>query len=120
MIIFRRVILCFLFGLLCMAVKAQEQRERTISGNVIGKVLKEIGKESFVIMAFHLIAFKALTLILFIFGIDERLGLTYPNVGDSSLLLLLYTIIGIFLPLLFVKMVRYIPSTIRQIIKSKC
>jgi len=92
---------------------------RTISGNVIGKVLKEIGKESFVIMAFHLIAFKALTLILFIFGIDERLGLTYPNVGDSSLLLL-YTIIGIFLPLLFVKMVRYIPSTIRQIIKSKC
>ena len=53
MIIFRRVILCFLFGLLCMAVKAQEQRERTISGNVADAELKE-PMELITIQMFHI------------------------------------------------------------------
>ena len=53
MIIFRRVILCFLFGLLCMAVKAQEQRERTISGNVADSELKE-PMELITIQMFHI------------------------------------------------------------------
>ena len=81
--------------------------------NIIGKIFNEIGKESFAIMALHFIAFKILTLILNLWGIDVNLGQTNPYVGYSVILLALYTIIGLFLPVIFIKVIRSLLSTIR-------
>ncbi len=86
---------------------------KRIYRNIIGKIFNEIGKESFTIMALHFIAFKILTLILNLCGIDVNLGQTNPYVGYSVILLVLYTIIGLFLPILFIKVIRSLLSTIR-------
>lgn len=80
----------------------------------IGKWLEQCGKDSFYIMALHIVGFKLCTMFLMTIGIvDGGLErLMTPHLGNNVLLLVCYTLCGMVLPLLFLYLIRKIKAFI--------
>lgn len=71
---------------------------KKMEGGIVGRGLGIIGRQSFHIMTWHLLAFKLLTVLLNSCGMNLNLAqLNSPDAG-SVLLLLLYTAVGVLLP----------------------
>lgn len=80
----------------CFISKKLEKRR-------IGKVLELCGRESFYIMGLHIVGFKLCTMLLMSLGVVDG-GLEYlmtPKLGNNVILLIVYTLCGMFFPVAF-------------------
>ena len=75
-------------------------------------ILTIVGKDSFYIMAFHLLAFKICTLLLYSIGIDRNIGLLIAPTENNVFLICYYLISGIFIPLAIIHLFRLIKRII--------
>ena len=83
---------------------------KKIEHNIIGTVLRLVGKESFYIMGLHFLAFKALTGLLILCGYDRPIAELCPTVGGNIALFFLYFVCGVSLPVIFIVLFRKIKS----------
>lgn len=73
-----------------------------IEGNPVERFVRYCGKESFYIMALHIVGFKLCTMSLSLIGINVcRLSDLQPHVGNNILLVLSYLAFGVLFPLAF-------------------
>ena len=72
------------------------------------RILTFIGRDSFYIMALHLLGFKVMTLIINLFGYQQNLALLSAPTSDNILFYILYVIAGTFIPLLMIYLFRII------------
>lgn len=74
----------------------------------IGKVLELCGKESFYIMGLHIVGFKLCTMFLMALGVvDGGLeNVMTPKLGSDIILLIIYTLCGLFFPVGFIYIFR--------------
>ena len=82
----------------------------------IGKVLEVCGRESFYIMGLHIVGFKLCTMLLMALGVVDG-GLEYlmtPKLGNNIILLIVYTLCGLFFPVAFIYGLRKLKSFILQ------
>lgn len=80
----------------------------------IGKVLELCGRESFYIMGLHIVGFKLCTMLLMVLNIVDG-GLEYlmtPKLGNNIILLIVYTLCGLFFPVAFMYVFRRLKSFI--------
>lgn len=87
--------------LLCYMSKAIAKKK-----TVLSRLLAVIGRESFYIMALHLLGFKICTLLLNAFGADACLSALTPTVGSHVLLFIAYLAAGALLPIAFMLVYR--------------
>jgi hypothetical protein len=80
----------------------------------IGKWLELCGRESFYIMGLHIVGFKLCTMMLMGIGIiDGGLEKTMtPDLNGNVILLVIYTICGMAIPLMFITVFRKVKSLI--------
>lgn len=82
----------------------------------LGGILSEVGRDSFSIMALHLMAFKPCTILLNGWGQNLPLGqLTAP--AHNAVTYLLYLIAGIILPMAFIRLFRWGKARVMQCLK---
>jgi len=82
----------------------------------LGGILSEVGRDSFSIMALHLMAFKPCTILLNGWGQNLPLGqLTAP--AHNAVTYLLYLIAGIVLPMAFIRLFRWGKARVMQCLK---
>ena len=82
----------------------------------IGKVLELCGRDSFYIMGLHIVGFKLCTMLLMALGIVDD-GLEYlmtPQLGNNVILLIVYTLFGLFFPIAFMYGFRKLKSFMSQ------
>lgn len=80
----------------------------------IGKIIEICGRDSFYIMGLHFFGFKLCTMLLMALGIVDG-GLEYlktPQLGDNVILLVIYTLCGVFFPVGFMFVFRKIKSSV--------
>jgi len=76
---------------------------RKIEGSLMERFVRYCGKESFYIMALHLVGFKLCTMTLSLVGINEcRLSDLQPSVGNNIFLMVVYLAFGVLFPLAFI------------------
>lgn len=86
---------------------------RKIDGSMVERFVRYCGKESFYIMALHLVGFKLCTMCLSFVGINVcRLSDLQPHVGYNIYLILAYLAFGVLFPLSFMWAFRRIKSSI--------
>ncbi len=79
----------------------------------VGFIFQHVGRNSFYIMALHIVSFKLLTLILTGFGFNKiALHSLTPNVDDNIWLIVGYTLCGIWIPMGFAKIISVIKKKI--------
>lgn len=87
---------------------------KKLEGCRIGKWLELCGRESFYIMGLHIVGFKLCTMMLMGIGIIDR-GLEKtmtPDLNGNVILLVIYTICGMAIPLMFITVFRKVKSLI--------
>ena len=84
--------------------------------HMVNKVLELCGRESFYIMGLHIVGFKLCTMLLMILGIvDGKLEyLMTPKLENNVILLIVYTLCGLFFPVAFMHGFRRLKSFILQ------
>lgn len=87
---------------------------KKLEGCRIGKWLELCGRESFYIMGLHIVGFKLCTIALMGIGvIDYGLEKTMtPALNGNIILLLVYTVCGVVVPLMFIIVFRKVKSLI--------
>lgn len=93
------------FSLYYISIRTEE--------NLLSKSLAFIGKHTFAVMVWHLSAFKIATLLLNLFGYNAPIYIL-ESYASSVIFLLIYTIIGIMVPVLMDKVYETIKIKIRQ------
>lgn len=86
--------------------------KKITQNNYLSIILTFIGKNSFYIMAFHLIAFKMCTLLLQSIGIHRNLGLLIAPTENNVFLICYYVIGGVCIPLAMIYLFRLIKNII--------
>lgn len=77
-------------------------------------LLAFVGRDSFYIMALHLIGFKVCTLILNLLGQQQDLAMLIAPTNDNLLLYICYVFCGTFIPLLAIYLFRNIKKLLTQ------
>ncbi|MCH4155663.1 MAG: acyltransferase [Muribaculaceae bacterium] len=86
---------------------------RKVTGTWIGKVIGQCGKNSYYIMALHVLGFKLCTMLLAVTGQSHaELSSLKPEVGDNWLQLCEYLIMGLGFPLVFMYAFRQVKSVL--------
>lgn len=85
----------------------------------IGKWIELCGRESFHIMALHIVGFKLFTMLLMAFGVmDGGLECTMtPRLGNNVLWLACYTVCGMAFPVIFVHAFRKLKSSLGNVLR---
>jgi len=78
----------------------------------VAKLIAIAGKDSFYIMAYHLIAFKVCTLLLSLFGIHNNLALLIAPTSNNLFMYFFYATGGTFIPIAFVYIYRKLLNTV--------
>lgn len=75
---------------------------RKTEGSAVERFVRYCGKESFHIMALHLVGFKICTMALALVGMNTcRLSDLQPDVGNNLFLIAAYLAFGVLFPLAF-------------------
>lgn len=91
---------------------------KKIQDTYAGRVLNAVGKDSFYIMGLQFIGFKIGSIILNSVGCDVALASLKAPAGDNILFFVFYLLIGVFIPLVIISIVRYIRKSIVSFIAN--
>lgn len=87
---------------------------RKIEKNILGRILAYCGKESFYIMALHFVGFKLLTLILNELDFNLNLSSLIAPSNGNIFFAILYVVMGVSFPLLFMFIFRLLKSKLHK------
>lgn len=80
---------------------------KKVQDTYAGRVLSAVGKDSFYIMGLQFIGFKMGSIILISVGCDVALSSLRAPAGENFLLFVFYLFIGVFVPIVIIKTIRF-------------